>query len=214
MSIDASDNVGTPGLPDLGGAQPVAPEEHVLFRLAQLVLLLRVVDRPERPGVGLERLGYYDFFAANPFIVVPAHNVEERAELHLAGFDERQLSYASTGPRFANRRRRLQHDVALLTAYDLAQLGAHGWVLTPRGAAVADQLTALYAQQYMMAAELVVRHLSRLSDTALAGQAGQWLRNPGLLLDLYGAAEDEELPIPTRGLEGPGTTTEQEHRNG
>ncbi len=211
MSHDAANDVGVPGLPDLGGAQPVAPEEHVLFRLAQLVLLLRVIDGPGRPGVGLERLGYYDFFAANPFLVVPVENVEERAQLHLVGFDERQLSYASTGPRFANRRRRLQHDVALLIAYDLARLGAYGWVLTPRGADVADQLTALYAQQYMTAAELVVRHLSRLSETALATQAGQWLRNPGLLLDLYGAGDDEELSVSTPGLR---TATEEEHGDG
>src|ERR1700685_1578505 len=134
MSLRASDDVGVPGLPDLGGAQPVDPEDQVLFRLAQLVRLLRVIDRAERPGVGLERLGYYDFFAANPFLVVPADNTEERARLHLAGFDERQLSYASTGPRFANRRRRLQHDVALRVAYDLGRPEEDGWVLTARGA--------------------------------------------------------------------------------
>jgi hypothetical protein len=54
----------------------------------------------------------------------------------------------------------------------------------------------LYAQQYMTGAEVVVRHLFRLSDTALARQAGQMLRNPGLLLDLYGSADDEEYPAP------------------
>lgn len=196
MNLRTGDGTHIPGLPDLSGARPVAPEEHVLFRLAQLLLLLRVVGGPGRPGVGLERLGYYDFFAANPFLVVPTDNAEERAQLHLAGFDERQLSYAATGPRFANRRRRLQHDVALLVAYDLGQLQADGWILTTRGATVADQLTALYAQQYMTGAEVVVRHLFRLSDTALARQAGQMLRNPGLLLDLYGSADDEEYPAP------------------
>lgn len=214
MNLRTGDGISVPGLPDLGGAQSVAPEEHVLFRLAQLVLLLRVIGGPDRPGVGLERLGYYDFFAANPFLVIPADNAEERAQLHLAGFDERQLSYASTGPRFANRRRRLQHDVALLVAYDLGRLGSAGWVLTARGAAVADQLTALYAQQYMTAAEVVVRHLSRLSDAALAAQAGQWLRSPGLLLDLYGAAADDEHPFIAPGSDIQHVTTEEEHGDG
>jgi hypothetical protein len=214
MSQHASDGAEVPGLPDLSGVRPVAPEEHVLFRLAQLVLLLRVVGGPSRPGVGLERLGYYDFFAANPFLVVPADNTEERARLHLAGFDERQLSYASTGPRFANRRRRLQHDVALLVAYDLGRPEEDGWVLTARGAAVADQLTAMYAQQYMTAAEMVIRHLSRLSDSALAMQAGQWLRNPGLLLDLYGAAGDEEKLAPGPDPYSPRIVTEQERGDG
>lgn len=214
MNTRVGGDVGVPGLPDLSGARPVAPEEHVLFRLAQLLLLLRVVGGPGRPGVGLERLGYYDFFAANPFLVVPDDNVEERAQLHLAGFDERQLSYASTGPRFANRRRRLQHDVALLVAYDLGRLGVDGWVLTARGAAVADQLTALYAQQYMTSAEMVIRRLSRLSDSALATQAGQWLRNPGLLLDLYGAADDEEYPTPVPSPYSPRITNDGERGDG
>jgi len=177
-------------------------------------MLLRVVGSPDRPGIGLERLGYYDFFAANPFLVVPADNAEERAQLHLVGFDERQLSYASTGPRFANRRRRLQHDVALLVAYDLGRPGHDGWVLTTRGVTVADQLTALYAQQYMAAAEIVVRRLSPLNDTALARQAGQWLRNPGLLLDLYGAADDEEYPTPVPGPDSRRISTEEERDDG
>lgn len=214
MNLRTGDGTDVAGLPDLSGARPVAPEEHVLFRLAQLVLLLRVVGGAGRPGVGLERLGYYDFFAANPFLVIPTDNAEERAQLHLAGFDERQLSYASTGPRFANRRRRLQHDVALLVAYDIGRLDADGWVLTARGVTVAEQLTALYAQQYTTGAEMVVRYLSRLSDTALAMQAGRWLRNPGLLLDLYGAADDDEHPNAVPNSDSRRITTDQERNDG
>jgi hypothetical protein len=181
------------GLPDLIGARPVAPEDHVLFRLAQLILLLRVVAPPDQPGIGLERLGYYDFFSANPFQVVPNDDAEARAQLHLAGFDERQLSYASTGQRFANRRRRLQHDVALLVAYDLAEPRSGGWGLTTRGLHTAEQLTALYADQYMASVSVVVARLIRLTDTGLARQARGWLREPGLLLDLYGAADSEDV---------------------
>jgi hypothetical protein len=180
------------GLPDLTGARPVAPEDHVLFRLAQLILLLRVVAPPDQPGFGLERLGYYDFFSANPFLVVPRDDAEVRARLHLAGFDERQLSYASTGQRFANRRRRLQHDVALLVAYDLAEPQSGGWGLTPRGLRTAEQLTALYADQYTASVGVVVARLTRLSDAGLARQARDWLREPGLLLDLFGVSDSED----------------------
>lgn len=174
---------------------PVQPEDHVLFRITQLLLLMRVVAGPDTQGLGLERLGYYDFFSANPFLVIGRDETKARAQLHLAGFDERQLSYAATGHRFVNRRRRLQHDMALLVAYDLATLRAGGWTLTARGLDTAHQFTALYAEQYMTSVRLVVQRLARFgSDAALAKQAGQWLREPQLILDLYGAtdAEDQE----------------------
>ncbi|MFI9531072.1 hypothetical protein [Micromonospora rosaria] len=174
---------------------PVLPEDHVLFRITQLLLLMRVVAGPDTQGLGLERLGYYDFFSANPFLVIGRDEKKARAQLHLAGFDERQLSYAATGHRFVNRRRRLQHDLALLAAYDLATLRAGGWTLTARGLDTAHQFTALYAEQYMTSVRLVVQRLARFgSDAALARQAGQWLREPQLILDLYGAtdAEDQE----------------------
>lgn len=193
MTAPAGARGGLQGLSDLTGARPVAPEDHVLFRLAQLVLLLRVVAPPHQPGIGLERLGYYDFFSANPFLVVPRDDAEAWARLHLAGFDERQLSYAATGQRFANRRRRLQHDVALLVAYDLAEPRSGGWGLTARGLHTAEQLTALYADQYMASVRVVVARLIRLTDTALARQARGWLREPGLVLDLYGASDSEDM---------------------
>lgn len=172
---------------------PVPPEDHVLFRLSQLLLLMQLVAPPDRPGLGLERLGYYDFFSANPFLVVGEDELEARANLHIAGFDERQLSYAATGQRFANRRRRLQHDIALLVAYGLATLRAGGWSLTPLGLDTAEQLTALYAEQYRASVNLIVKRLARLTtDTALSRQAREWLREPALILDLYGATSSEE----------------------
>ncbi len=199
------------GLPDLTGARPVAPEDHVLFRLAQLILLLRVVASPEQPGIGLERLGYYDFFSANPFLVVPRDDAVARARLHLAGFDERQLSYAATGQRFANRRRRLQHDVALLLAYDLTEPRSGGWGLTPRGLHTAEQLTALYADQYMASVGVVVARLTRLSDAALARQARGWLREPGLLLDLYGVSDSEDAPDSDTTIDDDAQSAGEEH---
>jgi hypothetical protein len=172
---------------------PVPPEDHVLFRITQLLLLMSMVAGPDDRGLGLERLGYYDFFSANPFLVIGEDEPEVRARLHLAGFDERLLSYAATGQRFANRRRRLQHDMALLVAYGLATLGGVGWHLTALGMQTAQQMTALYAQQYRIGVGLIVQRLARLNnDTALARQARLWLREPSLILDLYGATHGDE----------------------
>ncbi|MEU8388831.1 hypothetical protein [Micromonospora sp. NPDC048843] len=194
-----------------GGRLPVAPEDHVLFRLTQLLLLMRIVASPEDTGLGLERLGYYEFFSANPFLVIGEDETQVRAQLHMAGFDERQLSYTSSGQRFANRRRRLQHDIALLVAYDLATLKPGGWCLTPRGLSTAEQMTALYAEQYMTAVRLVVRRLARFrNDTALARQARQWLREPALILDLYGATAAEEAGEPSGTDSNRHTSTREE----
>lgn len=179
-------------LPRLSAALPRAPEEHVLLRLAQLLLLMDEVT--DAKGVGLERLGYYDFFAANPFAVIDPEERAARAELHAAGFDERQLSYASTGARFANRRQRLQHDVALLVAYGLVGPSGQGYAITPTGRQAASRFLSLYAAQYRTAARVIHRRFRSLSDTALIRQARGWLRRPSLVLDLYGAPDDDGPP--------------------
>src|SRR5689334_8305088 len=95
----------------------VVPEDDVVFRLAQLLLLLSSLGQERRPGIALERLGYYDFLVANPLLVVTSEKDPDRIRLLMAGFDGRALSYASPAHRFTTRRERLQHDLALLVAY-------------------------------------------------------------------------------------------------
>lgn len=192
-------------LPALSAALPSAPEEHVLLRASLLLLLLDEIGGTG--GTGLERLGYYDFFAANPFLVFDPDDSPARAELHAAGFDERQLSYASTGARFANRRRRLQHDVAFLVAYGLAAPAGTGYAVTGAGRDAAGRFLSLYAAQYRSAVRLVHGRFKRVSDTALADQARALLRQPALLLDLYGSPNPERPGrTPLQGPDPPQTT--------
>ncbi|CAN7379941.1 hypothetical protein LJR044_002307 [Microbacterium foliorum] len=165
-----------------------APEDHTTFRLAQLIILLAEVAPADVKGLDLERIGYYDFFAANPFAMIEEANVRDRARLHRASFDESQLSYASTGSRFANRRQRLQHDLSLLVAYDLVVPRGGGFGSTERGAEIADRFSALYADQYRESVRVVHQHLKRLSEPQLAASARRWLRTPSLVLDLYGVS--------------------------
>ena len=167
-----------------------APEEHTVFRLAQLTILLGEIAPSDQRPVDLERVGYYDFFAANPFAIVQEGDAVERARLHRAAFDERQLTYASTGTRFANRRRRLQHDLALLVAYGLAQPQGSGYVQTAAGAELVGSLSALYVDQYKESTRIVHGRLRRLSDAQLAESARRWLKEPSLILDLYGSTEE------------------------
>jgi len=174
-----------------------APEEHTTLRVAQLAILLSEIAPSGGATIDIERLGYYDFFAANPFAIFGPEDQLERARLHRAAFDERQLSYASTGSRFANRRRRLQHDVSILVAYNLAERREEGYGLTEHGADFVEALAALYADQYRASVQVVHERLRKLSDSKLAESARGWLKTPSLLLDLYGAAEEPPEAPPT-----------------
>lgn len=185
-------NTHLPDEPDMDlitGESSNAPEDYTTFRLAQLIILLDEIAPAESKGIGLERIAYYDFFAANPFAIFESGDVSERARLHRASFDERQLSYASTGSRFANRRRQLQHDFALLIAYGLAAPRGGGYGVTGRGTTFVGALSALYADQYRESVRVVHTRLKRLSDTQLADSARKWLQTPSLLLDLYGSSD-------------------------
>ncbi len=161
-----------------GDSSPViVPEDDVVFRLAQLLLLLSALDRLGHPGLSLERLGCYDFLVANPLLVFTDENDPNRKRLLMAGFDGRALSYASPAHRFTTRRERLRHDLALLVAYGLAAPTGNRSVLyavTPAGVELASRFTAIYARSYRLSAEIVVRRLRRLSDRKLREQVHTW----------------------------------------
>lgn len=157
----------------------VIPEHDTIFRLAQLVLLLDAAARFHPDGMPLERLGVYDFIAANPLLMASSEDDPDRFELLMAGFDDRALSYASPAQRFATRRERLQHDLTLLLAYDLASAAVRGHVqyrLTPTGHELAAQFTAMYAHSYTIAANIVVNRLRKVSDSRLRESITDWTR--------------------------------------
>ncbi|RSO10043.1 hypothetical protein DMH18_14440 [Streptomyces sp. WAC 06783] len=160
----------------------LAPEDEVPFRLAQLLLLLDAVAGQGAGGASLERIGYYDFLSANPFLVVPAEG-REASLLRLAGFDPQVLAYASSSQRFTSRRERIQHDLSLLVAYGCCQVHNSGGVLaysiTMDGQLLSAQFTATYASSFSTAASIVVRRLRKLSDKRLREQTAHWLRPDG-----------------------------------
>lgn len=171
----------------LSSAVPRSPEDRQVFRLAQLTVLLEVAGEEKIAMQTVDRLGFYDFFSANPFVVVSGddrRDATDRLTLRLAGFSSRQLSYASTGQRFVSRRRRLQHDLALLIAYRVAEIDETGYTLTPSGQELAARLSSVYAEAYRDAARVVLRRLRRLSDRQLRQQADEWLGRSWLLIDV------------------------------
>ncbi len=185
---------------------PRGPEDRVVFRLGQLALLFEVAGTQSTPVRTVDRLGYYDFFSANPFVVVDGEagrDDADRLALRLAGFSDRQLSYASTGQRFASRRRRLQHDLALLIAYGLVTLTGEGYQLTGAGRQLTGRMTSVYADAYREAARVVLRRLKPMSDTRLRQSAQDWLGRSWLLLDLF---DDVQETVPL--LRGPSNGTD------
>lgn len=171
----------------LSAAVPDGPEDRQVFRLAQLTLLLQVAGAEAAPVRSVDRLAFYDFFSANPFVVVfgdTPRDSADRLTLRLAGFSDQQLSYASTGQRFASRLRRLQHDLSLLVAYGLVTIGNEGYGLTEAGRAIASQFISVYADSYREGARVVLGRLKRLSDRNLKRSADEWLGRSWLLIDV------------------------------
>jgi hypothetical protein len=181
-------------MPDLA---PVSrpPETNGNFRRGQLLLLLSLFSEP----LPIDRIGYLEFFAANPHLIV---SDRDAVRLELAGFNPDALSYQSAPERFTNRRSRLRSDLAGLTAWGYAAPrlvdGRIACELTTNGREAASQLTSLYADAYRRSVEML-RPFFRLSDAALARKANQWLRisddNRIDLLDL----EPGQLSFDTNG---------------
>jgi hypothetical protein len=173
------------------------PEHSETFRLARLLLLLDVAREHGRHVASIDRLAYYEFFADNPFIVIDGVKPKDRADratIELAGFSRIQLGYASSGPRFLSRRRRLQHDLARLVALGLVTMSSNGYIVTEQGEALAGKFRSIYSDSYRASAEIILRRLVGLSGKALDTKAEGWLGHSWLLVDLLDDVNDAELP--------------------
>ena len=173
------------------------PEDLTLQRAARLLLLLEVAASLNlKKPLDIERLSYYDFFAANPFALF-APDEEGAKAILLAGFSSNDLSYQSSGHRFVTRRGRLQADLAFLVVRALVSTSvgerrvAYG--LTDRGSEVAGQFVSLYSHSYRASARHVLRYMDRLSDAALVKEARTRLEATAQLIDLYGVEPGEPL---------------------
>ena len=173
------------------------PDSHLFFRLGQLLLLLVVANSLNKPVKSIDRLAYYDFFAANPYAMLDGANSEkdarDRLSLQLAGFKERQLSYSAVGNRFANRRSRIRHDLGLLVAYGLATVEPDKYVASEKGRTLGMDLSTVYADAYRIAAEIALTRLVRLSDRRLIETTEELLGKSWLLIDFLDDVKEVDL---------------------
>lgn len=168
------------------------PETHSSFRRGQLLVLLSTF----KAALTIDRIGYLEFFAANPHLVI--HDDVDSVRLQLAGFSPSALTYQSAPERFANRRSRLRTDLSALTAWGYAETGvAEGRIavgLTDMGRSRASELTSLYADAYRASIELI-RPLFRHSDTALAHKASEWLAGGDRRVDILDVDLEIQLDL-------------------
>lgn len=186
---------------------PVAlvPDENQTFRLARTLLLLTVALNAGKKVTSLDRIGYYDFFADSPFMIVDGDSERDsadRLDLELAGFVPNRLDYASSGPRFVSRRRRLQHDLALLIGHGLAEITSTGYEATEAGVTAANQMSSAYADAFRASAAMVLRRLANMSGAELERTVDQKLGESWLLVDLL--ADVNETTIPEEPSSEPG----------
>jgi len=164
------------------------------FRRAQLLVLLSMLPEAQT----IDRIGYLEFFAANPHLVV--RGGQDSVRLELAGFNPDALNYQSAPERYANRRSRLRSDLAALTVWGYAlPLVVDGRIacsITPLGLEKASGLTSMYADAYRNSIQMI-RHLFGLSETALAKRAREWLNINDIRFDLLDIAPRENFVIET-----------------
>lgn len=177
-------------------AIPWSAEDAPSFRLAELVLLLSEVGSQNKKLNSIDRIGYYGFFASNPFVIIEPHGEvarRDRIALNAAGFSSRQLSYGSIGPRYVKRRQLLPFDLQILLSYDLAALSGEGFALTPKGRRLNEALTTAHADAYRISLGIVLKRLARLSDAKLTAVAREALGTSWLLLDFSADVRETEI---------------------
>jgi hypothetical protein len=165
-------------------------EDEDVFNSARLLLLFDALDeRGKKDGINIERVGYYDFFSAQPFLVFVKEENDAKLELLFHGFESTTIGYISSSQRFTNRREKLKHYLAALLMRDLITVnnvdGQFLYSITGTGKNVASQFKSLYTKAYRMSAGIIINKLSKMSEKKLAENAREWLRAEPFIIDLY-----------------------------
>jgi len=165
-------------------------EDEDLFNSARLLLLFDVLEgHGIKGGINIERAAYYDFFSAQPFLVLGKGEKDIKFELLYEGFESTTIGYISSSQRFTNRREKLKHYLAGLLVRNLIQVNNVNsqllYSITEEGKYVATQFKSLYTKAYKKSAGIIIKKLSKMSDKKLTDNAREWLRAEPFLIDLY-----------------------------
>lgn len=166
---------------------PWRAEDDSMFHMARLLLIFAAAADVGTPGVTTERLTYYDFFSANPYLLF-AHNSPQRAKLVACGFELVTVSDARSAQRFISRRERIRGNMAQLWARRLTHVdtadGRLVMEISPHGREAVEAMRSIYSTAVSVAGRLVLSELRGMSDSRLAGVTREVLQGAPVLIDL------------------------------
>jgi len=165
-------------------------EGEDLFNSARLLMLFNTFDEiGDSTGINIERVAYYDFFSAQPFLVFTEDDADSKLELLIDGFEATTIGYISSSQRFTNRREKLKHYLAGLLMRDLIDVrnidGQLLYCITKKGKETAVKFKTLYSLAYKKSSAIIIKKLARLSEKKLSDNAREWLRAEPFIIDLY-----------------------------
>jgi hypothetical protein len=165
-------------------------EDEDLFNSARILMLFEILDaKGKTNGINIERIAYYDFFSAQPFLVFGKEERDAKLELLFQGFESTTVGYISSSQRFTNRTEKLKHYLAGLLTRDLITVknidGQLLYSITHKGRETVSKFKSMYTKAYKSSAEIIIHKLSKLSDKRLAENAKIWLKAEPFIIDLY-----------------------------
>jgi len=173
-----------------------SPEDAIIFNSSRLLLLFETLNQLNpKQSVDLDRLSYYDFFSANPFLIIDKKN-PIYIELEMEGFRPNKLEYVGTKQRFRTKRLSIKQYISLLLSRGLVRIenkdGRLLFKITDLGTETASKFCSPYADAYRKSAMYVVKFLRSYSDTKLTEDAATWLDCKPIEFDLIDMVEDDE----------------------
>lgn len=173
-----------------------SPEDAIIFNASRLLLLFETINKltPEQ-AIDLDRLSYYDFFAANPFLLIDKSN-PHWLDLELEGFKPNKIEYIGTAQRFRTKRLSIKQYLALLLSKGLLKLENSDdkivFNITLIGVETASKFNSTYAITYRKSASYIISKLKSYSDTKLSEDAKKWLEAKQFQVDLIDMVEENE----------------------
>jgi hypothetical protein len=172
-----------------------SPEDDMLFNSARLLLLFQELSKVSNKGTDVERLSYYDFFAANPFVILSDEDDSARLDFELEGFVPNKLEYSSSAQRYSSKRESMKHYLAILLCKGLIcatnEDSKIKFKVTDKGLSIADQIHTLYALAYRKSVRYVIKRLKDHSDTKLWECSRKWLEAKAFQIDLYSTTGEQ-----------------------
>jgi hypothetical protein len=170
-------------------------EDDMVFNSARLLLLFQELSKVSEKGIDTERLSYYDFFAANPFVILSDEDNSARLDFELEGFAPNKLEYSSSAQRYSSKRESMKHYLAILLCKGLICVTNEDaklqFKVTDKGLSVANQIHTMYALAYRKSVRYVIKRLKDYSDTKLWECSRKWLEAKAFQIDLYNTVGEQ-----------------------